>query len=260
MEKERAGAERALHIIMQGKGGVGKSTVARFLAEFLLDHGAPPTCFDLDAVNPSFSAVKALKATASDIMDGDLIDPRKFDAVVEAVLGTSDAVVIDCGASTFNPMLAYIDEIDLFAVLGDAGFNVHLHTVISGGADLQDTVQGFATLAKRFGGAAQLVVWLNPKNGPIEMAGKPFEKWPVTRDNHEHLKGFVSLPVLGPRTAAVDLTEMLSKGLIFGEAIAGESPLPVMARHRLRRVRDTIFSDIDTVLDMQTMPKIEAAE
>ena len=252
--------ERAFHIVMQGKGGVGKSTVARFLAEFLSDQGVTPVCFDLDAVNPSFSAVKSLKATASDIMDGDLIDPRKFDAVIEAVLATSHDVVIDCGASTFNPMLAYIDEIDLFTVLGDADFDVHLHTVIAGGADLQDTTQGFATLAKRFGTAAQLVVWLNPKNGSIEMGGQPFEKWPVTRDNHEHLKGFVSLPVLGPRTAAVDLTEMLSKGLTFSEAIAAKSPLPAMARHRLRRVRDTIFGDIETVLGTDALPTIEAAE
>lgn len=260
MEHDQPNEDRTLHIVMQGKGGVGKSTVARFLAEFLLDQEKPLACFDLDAVNPSFSAVKALKATASDIMDGDLIDPRKFDAVIEAVLATAEDVVIDCGASTFNPMLAYIDEIDLFAVLGDAGFDVHLHTVIAGGADLQDTAQGFATLARRFGGAAQIVVWLNPKNGSLEMAGKSFETWPVTRDNHEHLKGFVSLPVLGPRTAAVDLTEMLSKGLTFAEAIDGKSPLPAMARHRLRRVRETIFADIGKVLIPKAMPTIEAAE
>ena len=252
--------ERAFHIVMQGKGGVGKSTVSRFLAELLSDRGALPACFDLDAVNPSFSAVKALEVITSDIMDGDLIDPRKFDGVVDAVLETEGDVVVDCGASTFNPMLAYIDEIDLFTVLGNEGFDVHLHTVIAGGADLQDTTQGFATLAKRFGTAAQLVVWLNPKNGAIEMGGKPFEDWPVTRDNHKHLKGFVSLPVLGPRTAAVDLTEMLSKGLTFSEAIDAKSPLPAMARHRLRRVRDTIFSDIDTVLGIKAVPAIEAAE
>ena len=260
MKHDQTNEGRALHIIMQGKGGVGKSTVARFLAEFLLNRGKTPVCFDLDAVNPSFSAVKALNATASDIMDGDLIDPRKFDAVVETVLETAEDVVIDCGASTFNPMLAYIDEIDLFAVLGDAGFDVHLHTVIAGGADLQDTAQGFATLAWRFGGAAQIVVWLNPKNGSVEMAGKPFETWPVTRDNHEHLKGFVSLPILGPRTAAVDLTELLSKGLTFAEAIDGKSSLPAMARHRLRRVRGTIFADIGKVLLPDTIPALEAAE
>lgn len=252
--------ERAFHIVMQGKGGVGKSTVSRFLAEFLLNRGVLPACFDLDAVNPSFSAVKALEVTASDIMDGDLVDPRKFDGVIEAVLERKGDVVVDCGASTFNPMLAYIDEIDLFKVLDNEGLDVHLHTVIAGGADLQDTTQGFATLAKRFGTMAQLVVWLNPKNGAIEMGGKPFEDWPVTRDNHEHLKGFISLPVLGARTAAIDLTEMLSKGLTFSEAVDAKSSLPAMARHRLRRVRDTIFNDIDTVLGTEAVPAIEAAE
>ena len=260
MATTKDGAGKSLHIIMQGKGGVGKSTIARFLAEYLAEHRPALHCFDLDAVNPSFSAVKALKAKASDIMEGDLIDPRRFDGIVEEILGMTGNVVIDCGASTFNPMLAYSAEIDLFAVLADAGFDVHLHTVIAGGADLQDTAQGFAALAKRFGVTADLIVWLNPKNGPLEMNGQPFEKWPVTRAHHQHLKGYIGLPVLGARTAAVDLTEMLAKGLTFKEAIAADSPLPLMARHRLRRVRETIFADIAAVIDTPAATEVQAAE
>jgi adenylylsulfate kinase-like enzyme len=40
-----------IHLILQGKGGVGKSIVASWLAEFLIGRGQPVRCFDGDPVN-----------------------------------------------------------------------------------------------------------------------------------------------------------------------------------------------------------------
>lgn len=235
---------RALHLILQAKGGVGKSTAARFLTEYLRTIGSNPVGFDLDPINPTFASVEALGARHCDIADGDAIDLRKFDAVVEDILAGTGDVVIDCGASTFSPMLSYIDQINLLTVLADAGYDVHLHTVISGGADLLDTVQGFSELAERYSGSAKLVVWLNPHNGPLDIKGSEFPDWPVTKKFNDRIAGYIALPPLHPQTSGPDLTDMLSKNLTFELAIANDSPLPAMARHRLRVVRDTIFERI----------------
>ena len=53
---------RGFHMLLSGKGGVGKSVVARLLAEFLTDQGDAPLAFDVDPVNASFAAVPAFKA------------------------------------------------------------------------------------------------------------------------------------------------------------------------------------------------------
>ena len=43
-----------IHLILQGKGGVGKSVVASWLAEFLIGRGQPVRCVSIDGdpVNP----------------------------------------------------------------------------------------------------------------------------------------------------------------------------------------------------------------
>jgi CO dehydrogenase nickel-insertion accessory protein CooC1 len=41
-----------IHLILQGKGGIGKTVVATWLAEFLIGRGQPVCCVDGDPVNP----------------------------------------------------------------------------------------------------------------------------------------------------------------------------------------------------------------
>ena len=48
---------KEVHFIAQGKGGVGKSTIASFLGDYLQTKASSEKlhCFDTDPVNPSFS-------------------------------------------------------------------------------------------------------------------------------------------------------------------------------------------------------------
>jgi adenylylsulfate kinase-like enzyme len=46
------GSKYPIHLVLQGKGGVGKSVVASWLAEFLIQRGGPVRCIDGDPVNP----------------------------------------------------------------------------------------------------------------------------------------------------------------------------------------------------------------
>ena len=55
---------KEVHFIAQGKGGVGKSTIASFLGDYLKAKasGVKLHCFDTDPVNPTFSRYSALDA------------------------------------------------------------------------------------------------------------------------------------------------------------------------------------------------------
>jgi len=59
---DRGGARTDSHLVLNGKGGVGKSLVARWLAEFLFSRGLHVHCIDGDPVNRSLSQYKALAA------------------------------------------------------------------------------------------------------------------------------------------------------------------------------------------------------
>src|ERR1700721_1376864 len=58
-----------IHLILQGKGGVGKSIVASWLAEFLIGRGQPVRCFDGDPVNRSLAQIKALNVEKLDLLN-----------------------------------------------------------------------------------------------------------------------------------------------------------------------------------------------
>ena len=52
-----------VHLILQGKGGVGKSVIATLLAQYLRDKGLTVTCFDADPVNSSQAAGHSMSAS-----------------------------------------------------------------------------------------------------------------------------------------------------------------------------------------------------
>lgn len=54
---------KEVHFIAQGKGGVGKSTIAAFTADYLKNAAAaampvPMFCFDTDPVNQTFRVIR----------------------------------------------------------------------------------------------------------------------------------------------------------------------------------------------------------
>jgi hypothetical protein len=60
-----------VHLVLNGKGGVGKSLVATWLAEFLISRGRSIRCIDGDPVNRSLSQYKALGAERLDLVNED---------------------------------------------------------------------------------------------------------------------------------------------------------------------------------------------
>jgi CO dehydrogenase nickel-insertion accessory protein CooC1 len=58
-----------IHLILQGKGRIGKSVVASWLAEFLIGRGEPVCCIDGDPVNRSMGQYKALAAEKLDLVN-----------------------------------------------------------------------------------------------------------------------------------------------------------------------------------------------
>ena len=73
-----------VHLVLNGKGGVGKSLVATWLAEFLISRGLSVRCIDGDPVNRSLNQYKALGAESLDLANDDgLIQRARYDALIE---------------------------------------------------------------------------------------------------------------------------------------------------------------------------------
>ena len=93
-----------IHLILQGKGGVGKSMVAAILGQFLRARGLDVRCIDTDPVNQTLTQYTALHAEHLKLMSESRIDSRVFDQLMERMLTESATFVVDNGASTFIPL------------------------------------------------------------------------------------------------------------------------------------------------------------
>jgi hypothetical protein len=234
-----------IHMVLQGKGGVGKSFIAATLAQYKAGKGQKPLCIDTDPVNSTFAGYKALGVRRLQIMDSDEINPRNFDTLVELIAPSKDDVIIDNGASSFVPMSHYLISNQVPELLHGMGHELVVHTVITGGQALLDTVSGFAQLASQFPAEAIFVVWLNPYWGLIEHEGKGFEQMKAYTANKARVSAIVQIPRLKEETYGRDLSDMLQERLTFDEALAMEN-LTIMTRQRLKIIKKQLFDQMDS--------------
>ncbi len=233
-----------IHMVLQGKGGVGKSMVAATIAQYKAGKGQTPLCIDTDPINATFEGYKALNVRRLKIMDGDEINTRHFDALVELMAPSESDVIIDNGASAFVPLSHYLISNQVPALLQDLGHELAVHTVITGGQALLDTVSGFAQLASQFPDGCLFVVWLNPYWGPIEQAAKGFEQMKAYTTNKARVTAIIQIPALKEETYGRDFSEMLQARLTFDEALAMGS-LTIMTRQRLKIVKSQLFAQLE---------------
>ena len=79
--------------------------------------------------------------------------------------------------------------------------------------------------------------------GPIRTRdGKTFEEGELARLHTEKIHGTVWLPERSRTTFGVDIRQMLEQRLTLDEAI---TQFPLMAKMRLRQVRDDVFRQIE---------------
>jgi hypothetical protein len=233
-----------IHILLQGKGGVGKSFAAAVLAQYKASKGGKPLNIDTDPVNSTFHGYRGLDVKRIQLLEGDEINTRNFDALVDMVAGSSEDVIIDNGASSFVPLSHYLISNQVPALLADMGHQLVVHTVVTGGQSLLDTVSGFAQLAGQFPTEALFVVWLNPYWGPVTHEGKGFEHMKAYVANRDRVSAIIQIPELKGETYGRDLSDMLQERLTFDEALA-MATLTIMTRQRLKIIKGQLFGQLD---------------
>ena len=70
-----------INIILQGKGGVGKSLISSLLAQYLLTKSKNPVFIDTDPVNATFAGYQTLgvPVTHINILQDGKVNPREHD-------------------------------------------------------------------------------------------------------------------------------------------------------------------------------------
>ena len=240
-----AGHSGAIHLTLQGKGGVGKSLIASVLAQYFMRKGVAVRCVDTDPVNRTLAQYSALGADWLSLRDEhNRIDQRAFDGLMERFLTEDGATfVVDNGASTFLPLWHYLLENNGLEYLRQQGRKVYVHTVITGGQALLDTLNGFNELAQTTQ-ERNIIVWVNEYFGRVEAEGKRFSDMAAYHSNAEKVCGAVVLAKRNQDTFGRDVEEMIASKLTFQEAISA-ARFSIMAKQRLKVVERDLFEQLD---------------
>lgn len=232
---------KAVHFVLQGKGGVGKSFIASLLAQFIAQNEPEVHFYDTDPVNTTFSKYKKLNVEVVNILtEHQSIDASRFDGLIEQIIEKDGVAVIDNGAATFIPLMQYLRENGVVELLKDSGVDVYVHVPVTGGQASKDTLVGLYTVLDI---KASVVVWLNHYWGNVELNNKEFQDWQVYQDHINQVVGVVQLENWNPDTFGKDIKQMTSEHLTF-EEVMQSSKYTLMPKQRLKRVQREVFNQL----------------
>jgi hypothetical protein len=126
-----------IHLVGGEKGGVGKSLVARLLAQYMIDNNLPFIGFDSDRSHGAL--LRFYSGYASPV----LIDSyESLDAIVEAASENPERrVLVDLAAQTQEKLTQWMDDSQLLEVAPELGLNIRYWHVMDSGRDSVDLLK-----------------------------------------------------------------------------------------------------------------------
>ena len=151
----------SLNFIGGEKGGVGKSVVARLLAQYFIDQDKAFIGFDTDRSHTSFTRFYADYASPVLVDSFEGLD-RMVGVFETAPEGELPRVIVDLAAQTAAPLARWIKDSDLLALLADMGIAVNFWHVADAG---KDSVDLLGRLLETYGVGPNYVVVKNLGRG-----------------------------------------------------------------------------------------------
>ena len=147
-----------IHFIGGEKGGVGKSLLARVLAQYLIDRGEPFIGFDTDRSHGTL--LRFYAGYASPVV----VDRYEaLDAIIEAAVEQPDRrILVDLAAQTHEPLVRWMDDSGVLNLADESGIPIQYWHVMDTGKDSVDLLR---KLLDRFGTSLKYVLVRNQVRG-----------------------------------------------------------------------------------------------
>ena len=241
------------HFILQGKGGVGKTTVSTFITQYLKDYLKQDyMAIDTDQVNASFAKFKALNVETINVMQDNIITDAGWENLTYKLINTDKSnIIIDNGASSFVPLIAYAIENDMVDLLtleeNSYAGNIFIHVVIAGGEGLSHTLAGLNMICENFNqDKVQIVVWINNFLGKVETQDKKITDYPEYKNNESKILAVVRIPTYKGDLFKKDLSDMLTNHKTF-EEMKNDTSVFIMSRSRYVKMKKEMFEELNNV-------------
>ena len=158
-----------IHLIGGEKGGVGKSLMARVLAQYMIDREIPFLGFDTDRSHGAL--MRFYSGYASPVV----VDRYEaLDAIVEAAVEQPErSVLVDLAAQTHDPLVKWMDDAGVLNLADEMGLSICYWHVMDSGKDSVDLLR---KLLDRFGTGLRYTLVRNQIRGNdfsvLELSGE----------------------------------------------------------------------------------------
>jgi len=222
-----------IHFIGGEKGGVGKSLLARVLAQYFIDHEMPFLGFDTDR---SHGALMRFYAGYASPVVVDRYEA--LDAIMEAAVEDPNRrILVDLAAQTHEPLVKWMDDSGVLNLADEVGVGIQYWHVMDTGRDSVDLLR---RLLDRFGTSLKYVLVRNHVRGSdftaLEQSGEQARALGMGAK-------IVSIKKL--HESAINRIDAASSS--FWNAKNGENPsgLGLMDRQRVKMWMRDVYREID---------------
>jgi hypothetical protein len=147
-----------IHLIGGEKGGVGKTLVARLLAQYFIDRSMAFVGFDSDRTHGALLRFYAGYASPI-VMD----NYESLDTIVEAASEIPERrILVDLAAQSDDGLTQWMEESQLLEVAAEIGLNIRYWHVMDAG---RDSVELLKRLLDRHAARLKYTLVLNPVHG-----------------------------------------------------------------------------------------------
>jgi hypothetical protein len=228
---QQVGSMSSIHFVGGEKGGVGKSVLARLLAQYHIDRQRPFSAFDTDR---SHGAMLRFYADYSQPIALD--ETESADRIMEGALESSQTILVDLAAQTALPLHRWIQQNDLLALAQEEGIPVVFWHVLDDGAD---GIALLGALCERYGAAAAYVVAKNYGRGKSFAA---FERSPA----RERAQALGAAEIDLPDLHAATMRKIDHEGIsLWAAAHNRDSVLGLMDRQRVKVWTRRVYEQLD---------------
>jgi cellulose biosynthesis protein BcsQ len=225
--------KKQLNLILNGKGGVGKSFFAINLVQYLKDKAIPFVACDSDNEN---STLKRFHPDAEFI---NLAQSRSLDDMFRA-LERADLVIVDCRAASTDVFLRYFAAIDVAAVLRALDARLTLLMPVNHEADSLDQVQ---RVVEAMADHAQFVIIRN------QVHAESFTLYDQSQVRVRLLKKLEAKEITMPRMEEW-LVEGLNRVNFTITAAAKHESFYLLDRQRLVTWQRRLYEQIESAADL----------
>jgi len=222
--------QKQINLVLNGKGGVGKSFFTTNFIQYLKDQKMPHVAIDTDNEN---STLKRFYPEARFV---NLANLRELDKLFTAV-ESARLVVVDCRAASTDVFLNYFAELTVFDVLNSMGAAL---TVVSPINHDLDSVEQINAIAKAFNNRCRYLVVKN------QAFSEHFTIYDASRTRKRLLNELAAREMNMPKLHDWLVSLLQQANLSVGQGIQHQK-FSLMDRQRLKNWQRQFHEQIHTV-------------